>query len=701
MKPFARTLAGLLILFLGITSDLGARGWTLLVYMAADNDLAFQSEIDLKEMEAAGSAPGCAVVVQQDIPGAGGRRYLIQHGGRVLLDSLGTVNMADPGVLEEFGTWGASRYPAERYALILWDHGSGWSGEGGGQNPPKVLSFGSDWSSGDVMGIADGELRTALEGIRKNLGRPLDLLAFDGCMLQEAEVAFEVVGTAKVMAGSQGLVPADGYPYDRFLRFLIANPTADVGTVAQELVNSYILFYQGSGMDVGNSAIQIDNTFALTLSAHSLVQAFLDAPSDSGIYMARDSVLRILSGQDMDLGDFLRLAENHGRGEVRTKAVQLRAAFRHCLLINRASGRDSSRLSGLSVWFPRTFAEFADRALEYSGLQWVPRSGWDQMVYTSYGIPGGMRPASPGLPRIFKGEENRYSVCWGPSYSPARIGAYEIRELTGQAISWEDGAEGDPSLWILNGFTTSEGDAHGGRRSYYAFQDSARMTLQGMFQIDHAAWLSVWSKRANGQKVVCETSPDSAFATLIPVDSLTVGARDWTQSGFVLPQGTYFLRLRVLRGGVYLDDLKLETFTAFKETLRPGSDTIYAVKNKPRGNYHYQVRAQDRQGAWGLWGPTAGVQLSEFAPCYVYPNPFRTETKFVVDGAGSEAKIRIYNVAGDLVRTVEVFSRQSDGSYACAWDGKNEKGKEAAAGIYVFLITNQGSTGRGTLVRIK
>jgi flagellar hook assembly protein FlgD len=72
-----------------------------------------------------------------------------------------------------------------------------------------------------------------------------------------------------------------------------------------------------------------------------------------------------------------------------------------------------------------------------------------------------------------------------------------------------------------------------------------------------------------------------------------------------------------------------------------------------------------------------------------------------VDGTGSEAKVRIYTVAGDLVRTVEVFFRQSDGSYACAWDGKNEKGKEAAAGIYVFLITNQGRTGRGTLVRIK
>jgi len=691
----------LVLMIAGICSPGWGRAWTVMVYMAADNDLAPESEMDLKEMEAAGSTPEVAVVVQQDIPGAGGRRYLIQHGGRVLLDSLGTVNMADPGVLEKFGTWGASRFPAERYALILWDHGNGWSSYGPRRDPLRILSFGSDWSSGDVMGIADGELRTGLEGIRKSLGRPLDLLAFDGCMLQEAEVAFEVGGTAKVMVGSQELVPADGYPYDLFLSFLVSNPTADESTVAQELVNRYVRFYQGSGMDVDNSAIQLDNVLALAPPAHSLVQAFLDAPSDSGIYTARDSVLRILSGQDMDLGDFLRLAERHTRGEVRTKAVQLREAFMRCLLISRASGRDSSRLSGLSVWFPRTFPEFADRALEYSGLQWVPRSGWDQMVYASYGIAGGMRPASPGLPRIFKGEENGYSVCWRPSYAPVRIGAYEVCELSRQNVLFEDGAEGDPSAWNLKGLLTSEGDAHSGKRSYYAYQDSATMSLREPVSVVNTGRLGFWAKRPYGQKVIAEISPDSLFASVTPLDSLTYGSKTWSMAGFALPPGHYYVRLKASGAGVYLDDIRLDLFGPAQTTLTGGGDTTFVVKNKPKGTYWYQIRAQDRQGAWGLWGPTAEVQLSEFAPCYVYPNPFRNETKFVVDGAGSEAKVRIYTVAGDLVRTVEVFSLQSDGSYACAWDGKNEKGKEAAAGIYVFLITNQGRTGRGTLVRIK
>ncbi len=97
----------------------------------------------------------------------------------------------------------------------------------------------------------------------------------------------------------------------------------------------------------------------------------------------------------------------------------------------------------------------------------------------------------------------------------------------------------------------------------------------------------------------------------------------------------------------------------------------------------------------------ADAQTNDFSPAYVFPNPFRDETRFVVDGAGSEMRVRIYTVAGDLVRTLEGFVLQSDGSFACNWDGRNERGKEAASGIYIYLITNPRRREGGTLVRIK
>ncbi len=41
---------------------------------------------------------------------------------------LGEVNMADGQTLVDFVTWAVQTYPADKYVLILSDHGMGWPG---------------------------------------------------------------------------------------------------------------------------------------------------------------------------------------------------------------------------------------------------------------------------------------------------------------------------------------------------------------------------------------------------------------------------------------------------------------------------------------------------------------------------------------------------------------------------------------------
>ena len=81
-----------------------------------------------------------------------------------------------------------------------------------------------------------------------------------------------------------------------------------------------------------------------------------------------------------------------------------------------------------------------------------------------------------------------------------------------------------------------------------------------------------------------------------------------------------------------------------------------------------------------------------------YPNPF-------VPGSGvftfkyltEEATIRIYNVAGELVRTVP----KPAGSSA-SWDGENDSGDIVASGVYVYIITNiAGEKATGKIMVIK
>ncbi len=79
----------------------------------------------------------------------------------------------------------------------------------------------------------------------------------------------------------------------------------------------------------------------------------------------------------------------------------------------------------------------------------------------------------------------------------------------------------------------------------------------------------------------------------------------------------------------------------------------------------------------------------------VIPNPYRAEAdweyggqrRVVFIGLPERAKIRIYTVAADLVRTL---IHEDDESDIEPWDLKNDAGEEVAPGVYVFLVESEG-----------
>ena len=169
-----------------------AREWTALVYMAADNDLAQWADSDLVEMEAIGSSDDFAILVQIDKPAIGARRLLVNRGVSQELHNLGVVDMCNWETLHDFLLWGVQNYPADKYFAILWDHGTGWT-----LTPSK--SFGNDWSSGSQLSISNGDLRRAISTTYSNTGQEIHLFAFDACLMQQLEVAFEVKDYCKIL----------------------------------------------------------------------------------------------------------------------------------------------------------------------------------------------------------------------------------------------------------------------------------------------------------------------------------------------------------------------------------------------------------------------------------------------------------------------------------------------------------------------
>jgi len=89
-----------------------------------------------------------------------------------------------------------------------------------------------------------------------------------------------------------------------------------------------------------------------------------------------------------------------------------------------------------------------------------------------------------------------------------------------------------------------------------------------------------------------------------------------------------------------------------------------------------------------------------------YPNPFNPETWIPYAIAkDAQVKISVYNVRGQLVRTIDIGYVKS-GEYtskanAAYWDGKNECGERVASGVYFYTIKAGQFTATKRLVVLK
>jgi len=213
-----------------------------MIYCNGDNNLAGSLPSDLCGMEAAGSGPGFNIVAETDFDASqtedlvelglpeklatGTSRFLIQSNRDP--DKVTTRPVArlpefdhdDPKRLEEFIVWAIKTYPAQRYGLVLWDHGGQWEGFGGDEQDGNV----EDPGSMDTAG-----LRRAMAGALAKAGvKQLDFLAFDTCLMGGAEVLADMHGLSDVFIANPEIDYGKGWKYGNALGWLKAHPAAEI-----------------------------------------------------------------------------------------------------------------------------------------------------------------------------------------------------------------------------------------------------------------------------------------------------------------------------------------------------------------------------------------------------------------------------------------------------------------------------------------
>ncbi|RQW07723.1 MAG: T9SS C-terminal target domain-containing protein, partial [Calditrichaeota bacterium] len=84
-----------------------------------------------------------------------------------------------------------------------------------------------------------------------------------------------------------------------------------------------------------------------------------------------------------------------------------------------------------------------------------------------------------------------------------------------------------------------------------------------------------------------------------------------------------------------------------------------------------------------------------------YPNPFNPETTIKYSlPEENNVELVVYNLLGQKVKTL-VLQRQRAGYHSIAWDGRNDNGAEAGAGVYVYRLKADSRTIIRKMVLVK
>ncbi len=109
----------------------------------------------------------------------------------------------------------------------------------------------------------------------------------------------------------------------------------------------------------------------------------------------------------------------------------------------------------------------------------------------------------------------------------------------------------------------------------------------------------------------------------------------------------------------------------------------------------------------GAFGVGCGLSAApptlptDFAVEANYPNPFNPSTtlRFRLPAA-APTRVTIHDAAGRLVRTL-VDEPLPAGAHAVAWDGRGQRGRPVAAGVYLYAVTSGEHRGTGRMLLLK
>lgn len=374
MKPLYLFLSLLAFLFLSCDKNKGplpkeSYYRTVLVYLAADNNLELEAYKNMKQMEEAIGEVDGNLLVYAKLPNQLPAIYHIakasgENTGRVKIKEYSNHNSSDPETMKQVIEDVKEAYPASTYGLILWSHATGWV-------PPevegiKLKSFGED--KGRRMDVKD---------LAEAIPDKFDFIMFDACSMASLEVLYEIKDKAKYFIASPGEVISNGMPYNKTVNHFFEKGIDAYKTIAQKYFQHYNAM---SGLHQSATISVIDAAHLQRIADETKVVLAAQAPAAADLNRAKIQRMDFdRVGNPLIAFDFLDFMQyNYAASRLKNLEAVLKEAVIYKANTANFNGFKIDKNVGLTCYVPTKENENIVHPY-YRTLGWYKASGFDKL----------------------------------------------------------------------------------------------------------------------------------------------------------------------------------------------------------------------------------------------------------------------------------------------------------------------------------
>ncbi len=302
---------------------------------------------------------------------SGAKLLFVEEGHLRELQDWGETDMGSAATLEKFVQTAQTNFPAEHFILVVSDHGSGWQG---------VCHDDSSDNFINTPALAKTISKTF------SVGKKLDVLGFDCCLMGNLEVAQAVSKEVKLFVGSEELIPGTGWNYVSWARLLKKKPLTTPLELCEAMADTYRDYFSkadresaaGLTLSVIDVAKLAELESAVAALAKGLSGKLSTSASESWRQIARAHAHSTIFSSDLiDIGHFCRNLQDESSDEtINALAGDVLAALHQAVLHNVVGSRQAEA-HGLTLYFPVTLDETSHqvstsyRDLRFASSEWA------------------------------------------------------------------------------------------------------------------------------------------------------------------------------------------------------------------------------------------------------------------------------------------------------------------------------------------